>query len=106
MREEQGKGRTVTAGRLADMKSSTAWMRTRKDVAPDRIGTVGFCAGGGNVWLLATSGEPMQAYVAFYGTPIPQGDALDPLNAPILMNYAELDGRLTGTIPLAALTTK
>lgn len=104
--QQQAYGRTVAAERLADMKSSIAWMKSRADVAANRIGAVGFCAGGGNVWLLATGADPIQAYVAFYGTPIPQGNDLDPLSAPILMNYAELDARLTGTIPLAALTAK
>ena len=104
--QAQAYNKTVPAERLADMRSSVAWLRTRNEVAADRIGTVGFCAGGGNVWLVATSGETLQAYVAFYGTPIPATDQLDNLNAPILLNYAELDSRLTGTIPLAALTQK
>ncbi|MEO7650946.1 MAG: dienelactone hydrolase family protein, partial [Bryobacteraceae bacterium] len=50
----QAYGRTVPQQRDADMYSTMTYVRQLPGVRPDRIGAVGFCAGGGNVWNLAT----------------------------------------------------
>jgi carboxymethylenebutenolidase len=55
--QQQAYGRTTVEGRLADMRSAVAHLRSLNGVRSDRIGSVGFCAGGANVWLLGTSDE-------------------------------------------------
>jgi carboxymethylenebutenolidase len=93
---------TTADGRLADMRRGVAYLRTLANVRGNRIGSVGFCAGGGNVWALAVSGEQMAAYVVYYGQP-PADSDLPNLSAPILLHYAELDPTLSARVPLAAL---
>lgn len=47
-----------------------AWLsllRSRPDVAPDRIGAIGYCFGGQCVLELARSGADVQAVVSFHG---------------------------------------
>lgn len=77
--------------RLADMLTSVAYMKSRTDlVSGDKVGIVGFCAGGGNVWTMAVSSDDIGASVVYYGQP-PAVDQLDNLKAPVLCHYAELD---------------
>lgn len=90
-------GLTTPAGRLADMKAGTAYLRTLPDVRSDRIGSVGFCAGGGNVWALAVSGEETVANVVYYGTPIPPPDQMANIKGAMQCHYAELDRNLTAS---------
>lgn len=99
-------GRTTVAGRLADMRKAVAYLRTLPDVRKDRIGSVGFCAGGGNVWLLGTSGEEMAANVVYYGIAVPADD-IARLQGPILCHYAERDRNFTvsGAAAIPALYT-
>jgi carboxymethylenebutenolidase len=65
----------------------------------DRIGTVGFCAGGGNAWNLAVNLEELAAMVAFYGTPLPSAEEIARIKSPVLGIYAELDRNLTLQTP-------
>jgi len=61
-----------------------------------RIGTIGWCFGGG--WSLQASilaGEQGDACVIYYGMPVQKADALAPLEAPILGLFAEQDGWIT-----------
>ena len=88
-------GRTTVDGRLADLISSLAYLKTLPNIVFDRIGAVGFCAGGGNVWNLAIAVEELAAAVPFYGAPAPAIDRLDTIKAPVLAMYAETDRNLT-----------
>jgi carboxymethylenebutenolidase len=88
-------GRTTLDGRQADLISSLSYLKGVQNVQFDRIGAVGFCAGGGNVWNLAVVLEELAAAVMFYGTPLPSIDNLDRIKAPVLAMYAELDRTLS-----------
>jgi carboxymethylenebutenolidase len=92
--QQQAYGRTTVEGRLADMRSAVAYLRAVDGVRGDRIGSVGFCAGGANVWLLGTSDEEMTASVVYYGTPVAL-DRIANLKGALLCHYAELDRNLT-----------
>ena len=62
-----------------------------------RLGTIGFCFGGGMVWLLLASGESRLAAAApFYG-PFPEGGDLSGAKAAVLGVYGGLDTRVNET---------
>ncbi|MBI3209386.1 MAG: dienelactone hydrolase family protein [Candidatus Solibacter usitatus] len=87
---------TTTEGRLADLQASVAYLRSQPDVRPNSIGSVGFCAGGGNVWALAVSGEAIAANVIYYGSPVPAAAQIANIKGAVMCHYAELDRNLTG----------
>jgi carboxymethylenebutenolidase len=93
---------TTPAGRLADMLSALTYLQGLDNVVlGDKLGAVGFCAGGGNVWNLALNTTALSAAVPFYGAPVPPLDALATLDPPVLAIYAELDRNLTrGILPV------
>ncbi len=64
----------------------------------NRIGTVGFCFGGGMVWRLATSNPDLRAAVPFYGPNPPLADVAK-IKAAVLAIYGELDTRIDAGIP-------
>ena len=91
---------TTPEGRLADMLGALAYLQGLDIVRGDKLGAVGFCAGGGNVWNLALNTDLLAAAVAYYGAPVPPIDALANLRPPVLAIYAELDRNLTrGVLP-------
>jgi carboxymethylenebutenolidase len=99
--------RTKPEERRQDMLSALYTIRDQSYVRGDRLGVVGFCAGGGNVWDLALNTDQLSAAVSFYGPPPPL-DQLGNLSAPLLGLYAELDRGITGSMTAAAgaLTTR
>ena len=87
--------RTTVFQRQDDLISTLSYIKTLPNIVFDRIGTVGFCAGGGNVWQFAVAAQELAAAVPFYGTPVPSVDNIDSIKAPTLAIYAELDRTLT-----------
>lgn len=64
--------------------------------ADARIGTIGWCFGGG--WSLKSSilsGEQAVACVMYYGMPVQDASKLVPLKAPVLGIFGEQDGWIT-----------
>jgi len=59
---------------IADARTALAYLRSRDDVAPDRIGCMGFCIGGHMAYLTACETD-VKATASFYGGGIaaPQG---------------------------------
>jgi carboxymethylenebutenolidase len=90
--------RTVPAERRQDLLSALLTIRDQRYVTRDRIGAIGFCAGGGNVFDLAVNTDLLSAAVVFYGTP-PPSDQIANLTAPVLGIYGELDRGFTGQLP-------
>ena len=90
-------GRLTAAGMLEDTTASIEFLRGHSFFRADRMGCVGFCAGGGNVWNLAVSPVKIAASSVFYGTP-PPVDRIADLSGPILLNYAELDKNFTRNV--------
>jgi carboxymethylenebutenolidase len=89
---------TTPAGRLADMLSALDYLQSLDIVQRDKLGAVGFCAGGGNCWNLALNSKALSAAVPYYGAPVPPVDMLEKLACPVLAIYAELDRTLTRNI--------
>ena len=88
------------AGRFVDdMRSSLDELARRQ--AGSKLGTVGFCFGGMQVWSLLAAGEPrLAAAVPFYG-PAPDTD-FSGSKAAVLAVYAERDERVNATREAAA----
>lgn len=94
--------RTTAEQRRQDMLSALYTIRDQSYVQRNKLGAVGFCAGGGNVWDLAVNTDQLAASVVFYGPP-PPVEQIPNLSAPVLGIYAELDRALTGR--MAAVLT-
>ncbi|MCA9212658.1 MAG: dienelactone hydrolase family protein [Planctomycetales bacterium] len=68
------------------------------DLSNGKLGAVGFCFGGYIVNMLAaTLGDALNAGVPFYGTPAAK-EIRKNIKAPLLVQLAELDGRVNGTL--------
>ncbi|HEY6057977.1 MAG TPA: dienelactone hydrolase family protein [Candidatus Limnocylindrales bacterium] len=77
---------------VADLKAGVDELERR--VPGGRLGTIGFCFGGGMVWALLDAGESrLSAAVPFYG-PAPERPDFSRDKAAVLAIYAELDARV------------
>jgi len=83
-------GRTTESNRYNDMYCAVEYLQKQPFVVWDRIGTVGFCAGGGNILFGVYNKMPLQAAVTFYGTPPPNPLPGD-VTTPMLCIYSETD---------------
>jgi carboxymethylenebutenolidase len=73
-----------------DLSGAVAYLRDHDAVEPKKVGSVGFCLGGGLSLFLATI-APIDACVIYYGVlPGAQPD-LSKLRSPVLGHYAEHD---------------
>jgi carboxymethylenebutenolidase len=63
-----------------------------------KVGTVGFCFGGGVVNRLATDSPDIAAAIPYYGTQ-PPAEKVAAIKAPLLLQYAENDENIDKGIP-------
>ena len=89
-----------------DAIAAGTFLRAQDSARPEAHGITGFCFGGGITWRTATQDTALAAAVPYYGPPPPL-DAATHIRAASFGIYAELDTRITGSIPdmEAALTT-
>ena len=66
-----------------------------------RLGSVGFCWGGGASFAYAVDQPDLDAAVAYYGTSPAETADYARINAPVLGLYGEDDERVNATIPMA-----
>ena|SRR5579883_1449204 len=97
--QQQAYSRTTQYERRSDLIYSLDYLKHVDSVKYNRIGMVGFCAGGGNVWDFVVNVPELSAAVAFYGTPTPPLDQIVNIQTPVLANYAELDRTLSLQMP-------
>lgn len=84
---------------VADLQAGVAELQRR--VPGKKLGSTGFCFGGGLVWLLLTHGTPeLVAATPFYG-PFPDGGDLSGAKAAVLAVYGALDTRVDASRPAA-----
>ena len=99
VQQQQAYNRTNVVDRWSDLVSSLDYLKHQSIVRFNRIGIVGFCAGGGNIWGFVPTVPELAAAVIFYGTPTPPPDQLERIQTPVLAIYAELDRALSLRMP-------
>jgi len=86
----------VDAGKVRqDMLASARWLKARSD-SNGKLGSVGFCSGGGTVHWLATEMPDLTAAVPFYG-PAPANEEATKVKAQMLVVLAADDPGVNGT---------
>jgi carboxymethylenebutenolidase len=84
--------------RTADFNAAAMWIKNHAD-STGKLGSVGFCFGGGVVNQLAVSlGDGLAAGVPFYGAQPPAADVAK-IKAHMLIHYAGMDERIDAGWP-------
>ncbi len=81
----------------SDLDAVYAYVNGLPAVLKDRIGTIGFCWGGGQSFRYATHNPNLRAVVVCYG-PAPDTAGIRRIKAPVLGVYGENDARITGSL--------
>jgi carboxymethylenebutenolidase len=76
---------------VRDLAAAVAWLQSRKDVKPDRIGAVGWCMGGGYALQLAIASPSLRAVAINYGSLATDKAALGQIHAAVLGNFGGQD---------------
>lgn len=88
-----------------DLNAVYGYLNGLPSIQKDRIGTIGFCWGGGQSFRYATNNPNLKAAVVCYGPP-PDAAALARIGAPVLGVYGENDARIDATLPSVDSTMK
>ena len=76
---------------IRDLKAAAAYLRSRSDVLGDRIGSIGWCMGGGYSLTLAIHQRDLAACVIYYGRLATDKSLLNQIGAPVLGLFGEQD---------------
>ena len=76
---------------VRDLKSAVAYLHTRPDVDAARIGSVGWCMGGGFSLELALAEPTLAGAVIYYGHLVTEPATIASLKVPLLGNFGGLD---------------
>jgi carboxymethylenebutenolidase len=76
---------------LRDMKAAVAYLRTRPDVDASKIGSVGWCMGGGLSLDLALAEPTLSGAVIYYGHLVTEPATIASLKVPLLGNFGGQD---------------
>ena len=76
---------------MRDLKAAVGYLKSRKDVRGDRIGSIGWCMGGKFSLLLASEEPSLAAAVAYYGAPPTDAATIARIKAPVLGNFGGED---------------
>ncbi len=82
---------------LEDFIAAYEYLKNNKD-CNGKVGVVGFCFGGGIANMMAVRIPDLAAAVPFYGSQ-PSAEDVPKIKAPLLLQYAALDTRITGGWP-------
>jgi carboxymethylenebutenolidase len=90
-------GRSDRERITADVIAGVPWLAARADCT-GRVGTVGFCYGGGVSLLCAAREAAVAGSVCFYGSALSAEDVAQ-VRVPLMMHYAGNDERINQGIP-------
>ena len=81
---------------ITEIRHGIDYLQSRDDVAPKKLGLVGFCMGGYLAWKVAEAENGELAAVApFYGAGYqPSPDDIRKITAPVLAQYGDQDGSI------------
>ena len=74
-----------------DLLAASAYLRSLKNVNPEKVGVIGWCMGGGYALDLAIADPKLAAAVINYGHLATEPETLKKINAPILGIFGGLD---------------
>ena len=76
---------------MRDLKAAVDYLRSRDDVVATRIGSVGWCMGGGYSLALALAEPKLAGAVIYYGRLVTDDAAIKKLAVPLLGNFGGQD---------------
>ncbi len=76
---------------MRDLQAAVAYLRSRPDVDGKRIGSIGWCMGGGYSLALALAEPTLAASVIYYGRLVTDDPKIAGLNVPLLGNFGGKD---------------
>lgn len=76
---------------IQDLKAAVAYLRSRSDVRGNKIGSIGWCMGGGYSLTLAINQPDLAACVVYYGRLATNKGLLGQISAPVLGIFGEED---------------
>ena len=82
----------------ADLDATYRYITSLPSVAKGKVGTIGFCWGGGQSFRYATHNPNLAAVVVAYG-PAPDTADMKRIKAPVLGIYGENDARINAALP-------
>lgn len=74
-----------------DLKAAVFYLQSRKDVKKDRIGSIGWCMGGGYSLQTALNVPDLAACVINYGCLVTEKESIDRIPCPILGIFGDKD---------------
>jgi carboxymethylenebutenolidase len=89
--------RTIDADKQVKILDAAREWAIKLPNATDKVGTVGFCWGGGVSFTYAARQPKLNAAAVYYGSPPANGE-LSKINAPVLGCYGGNDARITATV--------
>jgi len=78
---------------IDNMNSATTYLD--EIFSPEKIGSIGWCFGGGQSLQLALNNDEMDATVIYYGSLVTDTETLSSIQWPVLGIFAELDKGIT-----------
>ena len=76
---------------VASLRAGADYLRSRKDVRAQAIGTIGWCMGGRYAIRLAAADPGIRAVVMYYGAPITDPKKVKAIQAAVLGNFGSED---------------
>jgi carboxymethylenebutenolidase len=76
---------------VADMRAGMAFLKARPNVQGDKLGSIGWCMGGGYSLFLAMASPDLAACVIYYGNVTSEPEELGPIACPLLGIFGEDD---------------
>lgn len=80
---------------MRDLQAAVAYLRSRPDVDGKRIGSIGWCMGGGYSLETAIVEPKLAACVIYYGRLVTEAGTIGKIQAPLLGNFGALDQGIT-----------